>query len=194
VLADAEHIVCLDAHLDMYAVGSLAVGLAGPRGARLVVHYTPIYREMASGLESLPQLGDSVAAAARDATWEEAWALHLLEHMPILQKFTWVVPDHFAAGLAAGFPYPYARWMDTLSSGAEQGIWRYALDAPTRRIELVFLEAELAGRHLSVDVVTLDDCPSLADVDCAHLHVCRSPGFLHPGADEWVDELVTLLN
>ncbi len=194
VLDRAEHVVCLDAHLDMYAIGSLALTVAGPRGRRLRVEYDPLYREMAAGVPSLGHAGPTVAAWAREAAWEEAWALLLLERMPWLERFTWVVPDHFGAGLAAGFPYPHARWLGTLEAARRRGVWRYRLDPAAHRIELEFLEPELAGRRLTVDIVTLDRCPSLAAVDARRLHVCRSPGFLHPAADGWVEELVGRLN
>lgn len=194
VLETTDHVVCLDAHLDVYAVGSLAVVLRGPRGKRLRVQHRPHYREMAGGLSSLGYLGPSDSAVASAAAWEEAWPLLLMEHMPLLERLTWVVPDHFAAGLAAGFPYPHAQWKKTLDEGCQAGIWRHALDPDARRIDLYFREPELANRHLAIDLVTLATCPSLAVVNVDQVHVCRSPSFLHPAADRWVKDLVTLLN
>lgn len=193
VLDEVQHIVCLDAHLDMYAVGDLTATLRGPGGARLNVHYSPSYREMGAGLPSLRHLGPAAVERAFAGTWEEAWALHLLERMPRLERFTWVVPDHFGIGLAQGFPYPHARWLHTLQEAAAHGIWSFVLEPAARRIRLEFLEPELAGRSLTVDIATLADCPPLDAVDADHVHLCRSPGFLHPAADGWVNELAERL-
>lgn len=194
VLANAEQVVCLDAHLDMYTTGDFSIGIPGPGGKKLLVGYTLDYREMAAGLPSLPYLSSKVAALAQEAAWEQAWVLLLLKDMPKLSSFTWVVPNHFAAGLAVGFPYPHAQWMRILEAGQKEEIWHYRLNPAAQNIEIEFIIPELEGRRLVIDVVTLQSCPSLKGVDADHVHVCRSPHFLHPAADIWVDELLTSLN
>ncbi len=193
LLATCAEIVCLDAHLDMFPVGSVLVQVPGPGGRKLEIEYHPTHREMGQGMPK-QMVGDAVRQRAYEATWEESWALHLLEFMPRLRRFTWVVPEHFAAGLAAGFPYPHAAWHRLLEGGRLANIWTYELDPAAHRISLHFREPELQGRSLVIDVVTLADCPPLHDVDPEHVHICRSPAFLHPGADAWVDELVRLVD
>src|SRR5207302_11100951 len=120
---ETAEVVCLDAHLDMYARAPAPAWLPAHDGARLALDGPIRSRDAAAGLPQLPTLHPDVALRARALAWEQAWLLLLLDRMPRLTRVTWVVPDHFARGLAAGFPYPQAAWHALLEDGAAAGIW-----------------------------------------------------------------------
>ncbi|MGB8211967.1 MAG: hypothetical protein WCE68_00280 [Anaerolineales bacterium] len=179
-------IVCLDAHLDIYP--RMLVDLDTAHPGRAI--YRVCVEDLASGLDrrakSIPtEYRDRIRESydwIRDGLMEGGWLISLAGQIGTV-KVDWVVPYHFAAALDQGFPYPNAQWADSLALGKKYSQWSARAYPKTRTIKI-------ASPRYQIVVQVMTSLPSLAEVDLVHL--ARSPLFLPPKMDVWVDYLVSL--
>jgi len=204
VLQRVDRIVCLDAHLDVYPM--MTLDLMGGEGDPILSHYH-VYQFLTHRGPKGERIDDTPAGQAitkllqeplyLERAWVQAWLLLLLDRLPNLTIFDWVVPDHFAPALEQGFPYPDAQWMTTLRVGQSWNTWSFSLRKAQHSILLhvasIPTQRRRKKRHrLEINLHSLEQV-DLSEVS-GPIHLCHSPQHIPPKADTWVDELEQELN